>query len=265
MKKILAAVFLFIVLHTLAHEFWLQPAVYKYNAGDTATISFFVGENFTGEYWGKTAAKINLLQHISQLGTQDISSSICNGKTDSLKIILKNNGGHLIVFNSTNSFIKLDAKKFNDYLKEDGHYAAIAYRSRHNEQQKEGTEYYQRSVKTLLQCGNVNDTVYKTHTSLPLDIVPLVNPYKLTAKKTVAFSAVVYFNNKPLPGALVKIWHKQNGNVTMKEQKTNSKGIVAASVTTTGQWMISCVNMVPNTKDTVAQWQSYWGSLTFGY
>jgi len=34
-----------------AHEFWLQPGKYIYEVGETAVISFKVGENFNGEPW----------------------------------------------------------------------------------------------------------------------------------------------------------------------------------------------------------------------
>jgi hypothetical protein len=50
----------------------------------------------------------------------DVSSKLSSNKGDSLQLPLQEEGTHMVVFNSTNSFISLEADKFNDYLKEDG-------------------------------------------------------------------------------------------------------------------------------------------------
>ncbi|MFX4462403.1 hypothetical protein ABTA61_19380, partial [Acinetobacter baumannii] len=73
----------------------------------------------------------------------------------------------MIYFNSTNSFISLDPKKFNAYLEEDGLQYIKAERKKYNEENKNSNEYYQRSVKTILQVGNTLTDACTKPTSLP--------------------------------------------------------------------------------------------------
>lgn len=51
----------------------------------------------------------------------------------------------------------------------------------------------------------------------------------------------------------------------MKELSTDSKGELSIDVEPGGRWMISTVKMVRLQNDPKAQWQSYWGSVTWGY
>ena len=83
----------------------------------------------------------------------------------------------MVVFNSTNSHIELASDKFNEYLKEDGLESAIQYRQKNGENNKVGKEYYQRSVKTVIQVGNEITDACLEPTGLPLDIILFENPY----------------------------------------------------------------------------------------
>jgi uncharacterized GH25 family protein len=74
----------------------------------------------------------------------------------------------------------------------------------------------------------------------------------------------VLFNKQPLSNQLIKIWHRVNGQTVKEEMHTNEKGEISFTISTTGKWMVSTVNMIRLQNDT-AQWQSYWGSCTWGY
>ncbi|HMO62091.1 MAG TPA: DUF4198 domain-containing protein [Ferruginibacter sp.] len=264
MKKIFLLFTCLTCLYTTAHEFWLQPLLFHYSPGDTATVHFYVGENFTGEFWGRDLSKIQSLRHFSRTGITDASYTVTGNKVDSMKLALPAGGTHLIAFNSTNSFITLQPREFNAYLEEDGLYGAIQYRKKHQQTDTVGREYYQRSVKTLLQCGNTKDETYRTNTGLPLEIIPGLNPYIIQKPQRIPFKLL--YKNKPLGAALVKVWHKMPGRTaTMLEMKTDIRGIINVAIQPRGTWLVSSVHMVHNKADTVAQWQSYWGSFCFGY
>ena len=182
---------------------------------------------------------------------------------------LSENGTHMVIFKSTNSFITLESEKFNAYLQEDGLDNISSYRMDHHLTQTAGKEYYQRSVKTIIQVGEEPTNNCLNPTDLPLDIIPEKNPYlnpeKVFTKKLVPVKFRVLFMGKPLENALVKVWfHPTENTVKMDTFRTNSKGWITAN-RHSGPNMVSCVHMVENTTDTVAQWQSYWGSLSFEY
>ena len=252
------------------HEFWLQPGKYFYNIREIADISFRVGENFTGENWSGNRDKIKVLTHVLPNGTSlDLSGRISSTKGDSLKLPLQQEGTHMILFNSTNSFIELEPEKFKAYLEEDGLLDAIVYRSKNGESLKNGKEYYQRSVKTIIQVGNERTDACTAPTGLPLDIIPIENPYTPPGlRPTQDLPSVrfrILFKGKPLANHLVKTWFRnESGEMTMESYKTNPRGLINAK-RHSGKFMVSTVYMERNNADSVADWQSYWASINFEY
>jgi hypothetical protein len=264
MKKILS-LFILAGLYILlsSHEFWLQPRKFIYRKGDTANIRFNVGENFEGENWSGNRSKTNFLSLCMKEEKTDLSMLLSDKKGDSLQVPLPKDGTAVIVYSGTNTFIELEAAKFNPYLEEDGLKDAIEYRKLHHETDSMGREFYQRSVKTILQVGNKYDTTYKQPTALPLDIIPLSHPYRIKDNEKIA--VLILFNKKPLAKQLIKIWHRENDKTIKEEITTTENGLISFPVKTSGKWMVSTVKMIRLENDPKANWQSYWGSVTWGY
>lgn len=259
MKKILLTLFAStIIFELIAHEFWLQPQHFFYQPGEKAIISIRVGENFNGEPWGNSGLLVAVSQHMQPSGiSADLSKAYSNKEGDSISVTLNEAGTHLITLQTKNKFIQLKSAEFAAYLKEDGLQLASDYRIKNRELDKDGKEFYQRSVKTILQVGNPLFNACLKKTGLPLDIVPTIHPYTNPEENTYT----IYFQGKPLAGALVKSWVKGK-ETKMTEQLSNAKGQVRfpQSMQPT---MISCVQMVRLPEGQEADWQSYWASLTF--
>lgn len=263
-RKLLTLFSLF-TLYTLlsSHEFWLNPGKFIYKRGEKINIRFFVGENFEGENWKGNNQRVQSLKLYYDGVTDDLSKYITENAGDSLELTILDEGTHLIAFNSTNSFIELEAAKFNDYLKEDGLNAAIEYRSLHHELDSAGKENYQRCSKTLVQVGSKKSKTFSIAANLPVDIIPMINPYSI--KNHDSLKVKILFQNAPLTDALVKIWNRKDNSTVKKEAVTNAKGEIAFPVTTSGKWMISTVKLIRQEPDSAVQWQSFWGTLTWGY
>ena len=261
-KALLITVITFFVSSILAHEFWLQPEKFMYTPGEHINVRFWVGEDFDGSNWSGNHGKVKSLQLWLEDITDDIAGQVGNEKGDSLQLSIFDEGTAMITFNSTNSFIRLDAAKFNTYLTEDGLTGALDYRRNHHELDTAGREYYQRSVKTLVQVGNRKTTVSRA-TGLPLDIIPLSNPY--TVKNGDSLTIKLLFQKQPLANQLVYIWQRVNGKTAKTFFHTDTKGHLGFVVQTKGMWMVSAVHMQHLDNDTTANWQSYWGSCTWGY
>ena len=254
----------------LGHEFWLQPNKFFYSIREIAKIRLVVGENFKGENWTGNHEKIQQLTHYTPKGEiLDVSAGLSLNKGDSLLLPLKEEGTHMVVFNSTNSFINLEAIKFNNYLIEDGLYDAYAFRKTHAETDINGKEFYQRSVKTILQVGDEVSNACKFATTLPLDIIPGENPYLTpilgSSEKPLKVQFRIQFKNKPLIHALVKIWYRVPGiGLKMDTGRTNKKGWIFTE-RHPGPFLVSCVHMERIQNNTEADWQSYWASVSFEY
>ena len=268
MKKFFlsATIILLCSLLSIAHEFWLHPDKFIYQPGDLINIKFLVGENYEGVNWSGNNKSIQSLElHFSNV-TDDLAEHISDSTGDSLQFAIYEEGTYMLSYNSVNKFIELDPAKFLDYLKEDGLQNAIDYRIAHNESDSVGREYYQRSVKTIFQVGKKTTSLYKKETSLPLDIIPLKNPYDLKDTSAIPFMTVkVLFQKKLLSNHRILVWHRLNGQTLKSEYTTDEKGQINFPMSNDGRWMISTVKMERFTEDPNAQWQSYWGSCTWGY
>ncbi len=261
-KSFLLLVISLLVLSLPAHEFWLQPEKFIYQRGEPINIRFWVGENFEGQNWSGSREKINSLRLYLGDIYDDLSDQISDEKGDSLQLGIYDEGTAMVTFNSNNSFIQLDSAKFNDYLKEDGLNDALQYRTTHHELDSSGREYYQRSVKTLVQVGVASESISHT-TDLPLDIVPVTNPYFL--KKGDSMKVKIYFKKQLLAGQLLKLWHRVGDQTLETDITTGENGQCSFEVLPTGKWMLSTVKMIRLENDEKANWQSYWGSCTWGY
>jgi len=246
-----------------SHEFWLQPNKFIYNRGEDINIRFLVGENFIGENWSGDSARIKNLTYYFGGTKDDNLTKLFAEQGDSLKVKQYDEGTVMVTYNSRNAYIELDSTAFNEYLFDEGLTDALEYRTQHNELDSTGHEFYQRSIKTIFQVGSTKDETYKQSTSLPLDIIPLSHPYKL--KTNDALSILILFQNQPLTNTKVKVWNRYEGETVKEELFTDDKGMISFPILAKGRWMISCVKMLRLENDPEAQWQSYWGSCTWGY
>jgi len=262
--KIIFCLLFFFAVNVSGHEFWIQPDKFIYKRGETTNIKFLVGENFTGENWNGDKDKVNnLTLYFDDVADKKLDDALGLNKGDSLQLAMFDEGTVMVTLNTNNSFIDLDAKKFNDYLREDELTEAIEYREKNGDTTKSGREFYQRSVKTIFQVGGKMTNAYKQKTELPLDIIPTDNPYSVA--RDGHFKVKLFFMGEKLKKTRVKVWHKLDDKVSKQEYTTGDDGEVKFFLSTEGEWMISCVKMVRLENDARAEWQSYWGSLTWGY
>lgn len=264
MKRITAYILIVILaVSANAHEFWLDPGKFIYKKGDAMTLRFEVGEDFHGEGWTGNREKVNSLQHHKESGTVSIADRVSSNKGDSLRMPLDEEGTQMISFNSNNSFISLPAKEFETYLLEDQLGNALDYRKRNREQDSTGREYYQRSVKTIFQVGSRTTLNITKPTGLPLDLVPLQNPYQL--KDEDSLTVKVLFRGEPVQGQYMVVWHRNREIFLKVAYRTDKNGEIRFPVLPRSKWMVSTVRMERLPEGQQADWQSYWGSLTWGY
>jgi uncharacterized GH25 family protein len=264
MKKLFLIIsFLTVISSLSAHEFWLNPDKFLYKQGDKINIRFFVGENFEGENWKGNNEKVQSLMLYYGGVRDDLSKYISKEKGDSIQMVMLDAGTNLVAFNSTNSFIEIEAVKFNEYLAEDGLTNALEFRKQNKEMDSAGREQYQRCAKTLIQVGNKKDNTFSIPTAMKVDIIPLSNPYLI--KSGDSLQVKIFFQNNPVSNSQINVWWRTNNQTKKSTLTSNENGEISFPVSATGKWMVSVVQMVRVQDDPKLQWQSYWGSLTWGY
>ena len=262
MKKLSITLGLLLItsFFVIAHEFWLEPQKFLLQIGEKLNLKVFVGEGFIGEDIDFSRFTIAKFSHYSSKGEVNTKGSLDESKLNEF-LTFETEGNHLLALNNTNKNITLEADKFNDYLVEEGLDNALKLRTQKGELNKNGREMYQRCVKTLLQVGKTHDDTYRINTGMRLEVIPEQNPY--TSDKSLTFK--VLFDNKPLKNALVLVWQKGVEKPNMRKMRSDTNGTVSFSFKPEGVWMVSTVNMVPYADSAEADWQSYWGSYTFGF
>lgn len=264
MKKPILLILILIFLDVSGHEFWIQPDKFIYKRGETVNLKFLVGEHFSGENWSGDKNKVNNMSlFFGEVSDTSLGDNLSTRNGDSLQLALLDEGTIMVTCNTSNSFIELEGPAFNQYLLDEGISEALEYRQQNGDTLKKGSEYYQRSVKTLFQVGEDYSNTYKQKTNLPVDIIPKDNPYKVA--KDGDFKIKILFMGEKLKNAKVKVWHRLKNKINEQDYTTDEDGELKIFLSTEGEWMVSCVKMTRLQNDPKAEWQSYWGSLTWGY
>lgn len=262
-KTVLLSTVICISILAWAHEFWLQPLKFLLKTNEATQVSILVGEDYKGEKSDWSKYKIQQLKHYSKQGAEDYTSHLSQTDKSVIEASFKKAGNHLIAFNNSNKFIELEAAKFNEYLQSEGLGYIAEQRKQKGEDIKPGREFYQRCVKTLFKVGDKNDNTFAINTGMRLELLLKQNPY--TAKDGDKITVQLLFDNKPVKDALVLAWNVVEDKTAVTKYTSNEAGEIAFPVTLQGRWMISSVHMIAHNNPTEADWQSYWGSYTFGY
>jgi uncharacterized GH25 family protein len=70
------------------------------------------------------------------------------------------------------------------------------------------------------------------------------------------------FQGKPLAGALV-VAIPRDGPEAKVAARSDARGRVRLRLPRGGDWLVKAVHMVPAPRETGADWESFWASLTF--
>lgn len=264
--RLLAVLLIVSVSAALAHEFWIFPENFFPKLGDKLAWKIQVGEEYLGERWGGGSRRVERLRLFTNKGQKDLTATIqqSDAQVAPPAFTIEQAGTQMLVLETNNSFIELEADKFEAYLKEDGLNLALDYRQKNAEQQKMGREFYRRCAKTIMQVGTATNDLPTQPTGVDLDIVPLQNPYAL--KPGSPLSCRILYDKKPLANAMVRCWRRVDGKTEVEFQETDARGEATFELTKKGKaaYMLSSVHMVRLTGNDKADWQSLWGSVTFG-
>lgn len=256
--KCLTTIFaiMLISLSAKAHEFWIEAEPYNQKRAGEVLLSLRVGTGFVGDTVPNVPQWYRDFSVTHNGKTEPVSGNI--GDDPAGHIHLKQSGLYIIGYENYPDFIKLNAKKFNQYLKNEGLDDVLKARSRSGKQHHSAKEYYQRCVKALLRVGTRKITLeaLQQQKGYKLEITPLNVPYD-SDHLTVS----IYFDGKPLVNTQITAFtktHPENKQIV----RSDNKGQVTFDIKESGNWMISSVHMIPYLGRN-ADWISYWGNLSF--
>lgn len=248
-------------LLTEAGEFWLSTSKFVLKPGENLIVSFREGEDFLGASWEFTKQNISKLELHHKNTVKDVQQKIVAGKNSNLEVAVEPEGTHLLLLQTNAVFSETEADEFNAFLKAYELDEVISQRKKSNSADKNGRAFVSRYAKLIVQAGEKTDNTFRKEVSIPLDIIPVKNPYDLKIGDPVQFR--IQHEGKALFGAKVRVWNFYNNRTTVQNIYSQQDGMISTHISNGGAWMVSVVKAVPS-QNAEADWNTHWTSLVFG-
>lgn len=245
-----------------AHDFWIHPASFTPDAGRPIAVRVFVGEKFPGgnqvAFQRKSTGRFQL---VSKAEVIDLAKTATENSKPCGQIRPARPGSYWIAFDRTVRHIVLAPEKFAKYLKHENLQSILQARKAAGEEGKPGRERYSRYLKCLIHVGGKRDDAWKRVLKQRLEIVPLADPSAV--KPGGNLKVRVLFEGKPLPKAPIFALHNTGKRTDTQSTTTNAHGIAEFEIAHKGLWLIRLVHMRRCRKCPKADWESFWGAMTF--
>jgi uncharacterized GH25 family protein len=253
-----AAVLLLAAAPALSHDFWIEPSSFHPSVGSRLAVSLRVGEHFRGEPVPRMDPLIARFVLASATGETPIGGF--PGTDPAGFVRIASPGFLLIGYRSNRSPITLEPEKFEKYLADEGLDGVLKARAERGEHGKPGVEVYSRCAKSLIAADGAGGSGFDRVLGLTLEVIAEDDPFKLRGGGPMRFR--VLYEGKPLATALVKAIALDDPDSTLA-LRSGADGRVAFRLPRKGIWLVKVVHMVPAPKETGADWESLWASLTF--
>lgn len=169
-------------------------------------------------------------------------------------------GVYVVAVETQPKLITLAADAFNQYLVADGLPHIYRLRQQEKSLDQPGRERYRKSPKAIVRVGAGGPGDPCRVVGLPLEIVPLRDPFALRVGDTL--QARVLFQGKPLPEANVG-WHLPgDGESPRGSTRADAQGAVWIPIARTGLMTLRLTHMT-RPKAAEYEWESFWTTLTF--
>ncbi len=267
---IVTLILLLTVTSVIAHDFWLIPEFFNIPSGLGIHVYANNGSVFPESLNAVDPGRISYAKIVGKNKTVDIS----NMKTIENSLVLDvkppSDGQWIIGVQTKPRTIDMTGKEFNEYLDHDGIPNVYDIRKKRGELDKAVTEFYQKSAKTIIQCGNGGPKAWSQILGHYIEFVPLSDPAEIKAGDTLRFKLL--FHGKPLADAIISSGHagiQSHTHASGEEHthahnyRTDSDGVVGVKVTEKGKWYIETTYMVETPDKEEYDWHSFWATMTF--
>ena len=246
------------VARVSAHDLWIEASAFRPDPGRVVGLHLLVGQGFLGDPIPRDPALIEQFVAITPDATVPI---VGQDGADPAGLLRQTTPALVVIaYRSRSTPITLPPDKFNQYLRDEGLDDVARVRAAHRQNDAPARELFARCAKALLQVGKPSPPQSDHAVGMTLELIASRNPYTLRAGDEL--SVQLLFERNPLKDALVIALNRQHPD-TRVAVRTDADGRVLIPLADPGDWLIKAVHMVAAPKDSGADWQSYWASLTF--
>jgi uncharacterized GH25 family protein len=240
-----------------AHDFWIEPSAYAPAPGQRVAVRLRVADHFPGDPFPRNKARIERFAVLG--GGSEAAVPGIEGGDPAGYLVAGKPGIYQVVYDSNHASIDLTGEKFEKHLAEQGLERISEARKKNGESAAGAREIYSRSVKALLAVGGGGEG-YDRPAGLPLELIPEKNPFLLAPGSELPVRLL--FQGRPLAGARVEARNPRNAGETVSG-RTDREGRIRLRFASGGPWLVKAVHMIPAPKESGADWESFWASLTF--
>lgn len=245
---------------TAAHDLWLVPPA-SAKPNEKVVVSAVSGTKFPNGDHAPDPSKFAKRIVVAPDGT--VSEADAGGMKEKAGLLTwtpAKDGVYAVAVQTAPKILKLDAEAFNNYLVSDGLPHIYRLRAKEKSLDQPSIERYSKSPKALVRVGDGKDGDPCKPLDLPLEIVPLTNPFLCKVGDTLRVR--VLFGKKPLADANLGWDHPGDGQDPAGTARTDAKGEAMIPIARTGLMTIRLTHMThPKAKD--YEWESFWTTLTF--
>jgi len=239
----------------VAHDFWIEPSTFRPAVPSQLTVALRVGQDFRGEPVPRDDRKIDRFVLADPAGESVIPG--LPGTDPAGFVRIEHPGLAIIGYRSRRTPIELEPEKFEKYLAEEGLERVSKARAERGETGKPGKEVYSRCAKSLVLAGGGPIAGFDRPLGFTLELVP-----EKLVEKPGELPVRLLYDGRPLEGALVVAIHRDESEKKISS-RTGRDGRARLLLARAGAWLVKAVHMVPAPKETGADWESLWASLTF--
>lgn len=249
-----------------AHDFWLQPQTFRIDANAPLPFTLQVGHGPLRQRSAIPMRRIERLDAVAPDGSIEHMRSQLRprGDADDGEITFDRDGTYVLVLQTDDrAESHLPAIRFNDYLRAEGLTPALAVRELMHLTEADGSENYRRIAKAIVQVGDAPADAEVTRAiGLPLEIVPERSPF--ATQRATMLPVRVYYEQRPLAGALVKLTNLGNDAEPYETHVTDREGRTAFTLPEKGAWLLNVVWTKPMPAGSDTDFETVFSSLSFG-
>ncbi len=249
---------LFFATIASAHDFWIEPAMFRPDVGERVAIALRVGQKVHGDPMPRIPVLLDRFVVKDQAGERTLPGR--DGMDPAGFLDVTAAGLQWVGYQSKPYPVTLEAVKFEDYLKEEGLEAVVAQRKKNGQSAAPGKERFYRCAKALLDVSGAGNRSFDVPLGFTLELVPRKNPYALKAGDTLPLSLT--FAGKPMANVLVVAMSKDDPEKPVRA-RTDGRGQVSLRLPRGGFWLIKAVHMQAAPPAAGVDWESWWASITF--
>ena len=262
LTAMLVGLFLSPVGLAIAHDYWIEPSVFRLDPGGRVLFYLRVGESLSGEPAAFSMERTTRFQ----IDTSSHRFDVLPLQHDPAGMArLRESGLQVVSYENTPTYLELPAERFHAYLEAEGLESILQAREEAGTSNQPGRESFSRCAKALLwveggQPPAAGAGLHARPVGMTLELLTETNPYGMKAPATLTVKLI--YQGQPVPGALVMALNR-NAPQEVQRLESGPDGRMKFQLQRGGLWLVKAVHIVPAAAAAPEDWRSYWASLTF--